>query len=81
MKRLELSSAVQSLATYAAGLGDEILVLTKRRRPVAAVVPLMNLNWEWVALSQHPEFRELIATLPESPSKRPKRLPKHRKRS
>ena len=77
---MELSSAVQSLATYAAGLGGEILVVTKRRRPVAAVVPLMNLDWEWVALSQHPEFTELVAALPEPPSKITKRPAKRRKR-
>lgn len=80
MKRMELSLAVQPLAAYARGLGDEILVLTKGRRPVAAVVPLMNLDWEWVALSQHPEFKELIAALPEPPSKSPKRPAKRRKR-
>jgi hypothetical protein len=66
--------------SYAASLGDEILVLTKRRRPIAAVVPLINVAWEWVVLSQHPEFRELLALLPERSSKSPKRPTRRRGR-
>lgn len=81
MKRMELSAAVRPLAAYAASLGDEILVVTKRRRPIAAVVPLINAEWEWVVLSQHPEFQELLAVLPQSSSKSPKRPAKRRGRS
>ena len=39
MKRINLASAHRPLADYAADLGDEILVLTKGRRAVAAIVP------------------------------------------
>ncbi|MBM3219937.1 MAG: hypothetical protein FJZ38_14890 [Candidatus Rokubacteria bacterium] len=80
MKRMELSSTVEPLTSYAAGLGNEILVVTKGRRPIAAVVPLAEIGWEWVALSQHPDFRSLLAALPDSPSGRRKRPPKRRKR-
>ena len=61
VKRINLSSADRSLADYAADLRDEIVLLTKRNRAVAAIVPLKNVDRESLALSHHPEFLELIA--------------------
>jgi antitoxin (DNA-binding transcriptional repressor) of toxin-antitoxin stability system len=40
VKSINLASARRPLADYAADLGDEILVLTKGDRAVAAIVPL-----------------------------------------
>ena len=91
MKRLRLASAIRPLAEYVAGLGDEIVVLTEGHRAVAAIIPLTNVDRESLALSQHPEFLELIArsrtefaagrTISMGEMKRrvlPKRLPKKR---
>ena len=61
MKRLKLSSAVRPLADYVADVGGETVVLTEGNRAVAAIVPLINVDRESLALSQHPEFLELIA--------------------
>ena len=61
MKSINLASARRPLADYAADLGDEILVLTKGDRAVAAIVPLRNVDRESLALSQHPEFLGIIA--------------------
>ena len=61
MKTIKLSNASRPLTEYAAELGDELLVLTERNRPVAAVVPLKGVDLESLALSSHPEFLELIA--------------------
>ena len=61
MKRINLASADRPLAHYAADLGDEIVLLTKRNRAVAAIVPLKNVDRESLALSHHPEFLQLIA--------------------
>ncbi|MBI2158938.1 MAG: hypothetical protein HYU25_00850 [Candidatus Rokubacteria bacterium] len=61
MKRINLSSADRPLADYAAEFRDEIVLLTKRNRAVAAIVPLKNVDRESLALSHHPEFLELIA--------------------
>ena len=36
-------------------------MLTDRNRPVAAIVPLKNVDRESLALSSHPEFLQLIA--------------------
>ncbi len=61
MKKLRLSSAVRPLADYVADLRGETVVLTEGNRAVAAIVPLKNVDRESMALSQHPEFLELIA--------------------
>ena len=60
MKTIKLSQASRSLAEYAAELGDEIVVLTDRDRPVAAIVPLRLSDRESLALSNHPEFLAII---------------------
>jgi hypothetical protein len=61
MKRLRLSSAVRPLADYVADFRDETLLLIEGSRAVAAIIPLKNVDRESLALSQHPEFLELIA--------------------
>jgi len=61
VKKLALASAVRPLADYVADLRDETVLLTEGRRAVAAIVPLRNVDRESLALSQHPEFLELIA--------------------
>ena len=61
MKTIKLSAASRSLAEYAADLSNEIVVLTDRDRPVAAIVPLKGLDPEAVALSGHPEFMKIVA--------------------
>lgn len=61
MKRLRLASAIRPLADYVADFRDETVILTEGSRAVAAIVPLKNVDRESLALSQHPEFLELIA--------------------
>ena len=61
MKTIKLASASRSLAEYAKDLDDQIVVVTDRNKPVAAVVPLRNVDRESLALSSHPEFLEIIA--------------------
>ena len=60
MKRVKLSSAVRSLADYVTDLGNETVLVTQGKRAVAALFPLKNVDRESLALSQHPEFLELI---------------------
>ncbi len=61
MKTIKLGSASRSLAEYAKELDDQIVVVTDRNKPVAAIVPLRNVDRESLALSSHPEFLEIIA--------------------
>ena len=44
MKTLKLATASRSLAEYASELDDEVLLLTERNRPIAAIVPLKNVD-------------------------------------
>ena len=60
MKTVALSTASRSLAEYANELDGEVLVVTKRNRPIAAIVPLRNVDRETLALSTHPGFLSLI---------------------
>jgi len=60
MRKLSLAQASQSLAKYAAELKNDIVVVTKGRRAVAALVPLKNVDRESLALSTHPEFHALV---------------------
>jgi antitoxin (DNA-binding transcriptional repressor) of toxin-antitoxin stability system len=61
VKRLRLSSARRPLADYIADLRNETVVVTEGDRAIAAIVPLQNVDRESLALSQHPEFLDLIA--------------------
>ena len=60
MKTIKLSTASRSLAEYASELSDEIVLLTERDKPVAAIVPLKGVDRESIALSAHPEFLRII---------------------
>jgi antitoxin (DNA-binding transcriptional repressor) of toxin-antitoxin stability system len=60
MKKLSVGQASRSLGEYAAELDDDIVVVTKGARAVAALVPLRNVDRESLALSAHPEFLKLI---------------------
>ena len=60
MRTLEIEMATRPLSAYARELGDEILVLTSDREPVAAVVSLKNVDKESLSLSTNPEFMRII---------------------
>lgn len=60
MKTMKLSEAVRSLAEYARDLDDDIVLVTARNRPIAAVVSLKNVDREVLALSRSPEFLKII---------------------
>lgn len=60
MKKLSLAKASRPLADYTAELDGEILVVTDGKRPVAALVPLREIDTESRELSRHPDFRRLI---------------------
>lgn len=60
MKTIKLSNASRTLAEYAADLTDEIILVTKDDRPLAALVPLKRSDLESIRLSAHPEFLKVI---------------------
>jgi antitoxin (DNA-binding transcriptional repressor) of toxin-antitoxin stability system len=60
MKKLPIAKASRSLADYAVELDGEILVVTDGKRPVAALVPLSEVDRESLRLSRHPDFARLM---------------------
>lgn len=58
MKTIEMAQATASLAEYARQ--SEALILTVNGKPIAALVPIENADWETVALSIDPQFLDLI---------------------
>ena len=60
MKAIEISEASLSLSDYAKQLGEEILVVTSNKKPIAALVSLKRVDRESLALSTSPEFMEII---------------------
>jgi PHD/YefM family antitoxin component YafN of YafNO toxin-antitoxin module len=60
MKTIELSEASKPLSDYAEELGEEILVLTYKKKPVAALVSLKHVDQEALSLSTNPEFIAII---------------------
>ena len=51
MKTIELSEASRPLSDYAEELDEEIIVLTSKKKPVAALVSLKDVDRESLALS------------------------------
>ncbi|HVT17507.1 MAG TPA: type II toxin-antitoxin system prevent-host-death family antitoxin [Thermoanaerobaculia bacterium] len=60
VKRVEVTDATESLATYIRQADAGPVVVTDAGRPVAALVLLDNTDLETVVLSTDPEFLDLI---------------------
>jgi prevent-host-death family protein len=60
MRAVELSEATGSLSEYARRARRETLVLTRRGKAVAAVVPLDDEDYFSMRLANNPEFAEII---------------------
>ncbi len=61
MRSVSIRKAYRPLGEYASELKGDIVVVTKGRKAVAALVPLKNVDPESLALSTDPDFIELIA--------------------
>lgn len=61
MKHLELSKATAPLAQYAkSATTADPLILTKKGKPVAAVISLKGVDKETLAMSQSPKFLSIL---------------------
>ncbi|MBM4033809.1 MAG: type II toxin-antitoxin system Phd/YefM family antitoxin [Planctomycetes bacterium] len=61
MKTLEVDEAKGTLADYARGLRRRPVILTRRGKPVAALVSVEDEDWESISLATNPEFMAIIA--------------------
>jgi PHD/YefM family antitoxin component YafN of YafNO toxin-antitoxin module len=62
MKAMKLPKELQSLLEVAETAEQEMLVFTKKKRPVAALVSLRKVDRESLALSTNPQFLRIIET-------------------
>ncbi len=60
MKVIEKADATATLAEYADEMESGVLIVTEQGQPVAALVPIENVDLETVGLSTNPKFIELI---------------------
>ena len=61
MRTIEIEKeSLKPLVEYTKELGEDVLVFTSNKQPIAAMVPLRNVDKESLALSCHPDFIELI---------------------
>lgn len=62
MKAMKLPKEFQSFLDVAETVEEDTLVFTKKKRPVAALVSLRNVDRESLALSTNPQFLRIIET-------------------
>ncbi len=60
MKTIEMAKATAPLAEYAQDVDKEPIILTKKGKPIAALVTIKNADLETVTLSTNPKFLALI---------------------
>jgi len=60
MKTVEMAEATAPLSEYARRARKDTVVVTRRGKPLAAVVPLDSNDWEDFVVSQDPGFIEVI---------------------
>jgi PHD/YefM family antitoxin component YafN of YafNO toxin-antitoxin module len=60
VKTLELSHATAPLLQYAKENSKEPLVLTRKGRPVAALIQIEDVDWETVSLCGNPQFIAML---------------------
>lgn len=60
LKVIEIEKATEPLSTYAKDLGNDMLVLTSDKEPVAVLIHLGSRDKESLALSINREFMDII---------------------
>lgn len=60
MKTVDMTEATAPLFEYARKAHRDTVVVTRRGKPLAAVVPLSTDDWEDFVVSQDPGFIEII---------------------
>ncbi|RMI26807.1 MAG: type II toxin-antitoxin system Phd/YefM family antitoxin [Calditrichaeota bacterium] len=60
MKVVEMSQVKESFQEYFGSLPDDFLVITKKGRPVAVILPMSKIDSETLLLSIDPDFLAII---------------------
>ena len=56
MKTLEIQDATASLADYVREANKQPVIVSRKGKPIAALVPIQNADWETASLSTNPQF-------------------------
>lgn len=60
MKTIKLSEATGSLEDYARHLNGELVVVTQRNKPIAALMPLNDADLESLRVGSSPVFQAIV---------------------
>ena len=60
MRTLEVTDSTSSLAQCIRGVKKKPVILTRKGKPVAAIVSIEDADWETIRLSLNPKFIALI---------------------
>jgi prevent-host-death family protein len=60
VRRVEIADATASLSEYARALRRQPVVVMRRGKPVAALMPIDENDWEDMVVGTHPAFIALI---------------------
>ena len=60
MKTLDVTESTASLAQCIRGVKKRPIILTRKGKPVAAIVSIEDADWETMSLSMNPKFVALI---------------------
>jgi len=60
VKKIKIEKATASLAEFARALNGEVLVVTESGKPVAALVPIQNMDMETLAVGTSPKFLDIV---------------------
>jgi len=61
MKPIDIADATDPLSKFAARAAREAIVVTRRGKPLAAVIPVDDADYESLSLSTNPRFLEILA--------------------
>jgi len=60
MKTIDVADATDTLSDYAKKGLKEALVVTRRGKPLLAVTPIKQDDWESIAIANNPKFLAII---------------------
>jgi hypothetical protein len=61
MKKIELAQATEVLAEYVKTIEEEPVVIVHRGFPLAALMPLGNMDYESIELANNSQFLAILA--------------------
>ncbi|GAH47997.1 unnamed protein product [marine sediment metagenome] len=60
MKTIKMENTNNILAKYAYQAISEPIIMTKKDKPVVALISIEDMDWETISLSMNPEFISII---------------------